>query len=104
VRLLARSALDPEWDPLTDRRITDWECAQHLILALEKGEDEAARLARRMGGDKAQTARDLAYRLYSICERKGWAEEALAYNGLAVSWPTIQEKVAVAAPEQDRLI
>jgi putative DNA methylase len=104
VRILARSELDPGWDPLTDRRITDWECAQHLILALERGEDEAARLARRMGGNKAQTARDLAYRLYSICERKGWAEEALAYNGLAVSWPAIQERIAAASPEQERLI
>jgi putative DNA methylase len=100
VRLLTRSELDPQWDPLTDRRITDWECCQHLILALDGGEDEAARLAQRMGSDKAQTARDLAYRLYAICERKGWAEEALAYNGLAVSWPAIQEKMAAAGAEQ----
>jgi putative DNA methylase len=51
--------------------VTDWECAQHLIRALsEDGEDGAARLARRMGEEKAQIARDLAYWLYAICERR----------------------------------
>jgi len=104
VRLLARSELGPNWDPLTDRRITDWECCQHLILALNQGEDAAARLALRMGAGRAQTARDLAYRLYSICDRKDWAEEALAYNGLVASWPPIQDKMASLPPEQGTLI
>ena len=40
-------------------------------------------------GGMAETARDLAYRLYSICERKKWAEEALAYNGLVIAWPEL---------------
>jgi putative DNA methylase len=101
VRLLARSEMDPEWDPRTDRTVTDWECAQHLIRALnEDGEDGAARLAQRMGGEKARIAHDLAYRLYAICERKKWPEEALAYNALVASWPEIQEKAARADGEQ----
>ena len=101
VRLLARAEMDPEWDPRTDRRVTDWECAQHLIRDLSQdGEDGAARLAQRMGGEKAQIARDLAYRLYAICERKKWADEALAYNALVASWPAIQEKAAHADGEQ----
>jgi len=105
VRLLARQEMDPEWNPRLDRRPADWECAQHLILALEKGsEDDAGRLARLIGPDRAQVARDLAYRLYAICERKGWADEALAYNTLVVSWPGIQEKAASEGPEQGRLI
>ena len=37
----------------------------------------------------AEIARDLAYRLYSICERKKWAEEALAYNSLVIAWPEL---------------
>ena len=106
VRLLARAEMDPEWDPRTDRRVTDWECAQHLIRTLnEDGEDGAARLAQRMGGEKAQIARDLVYRLFAICERKKWPEEALAYNALVASWPDIQEKAAHADGErQGRLI
>ncbi|MBV9281295.1 MAG: hypothetical protein JOZ41_14540 [Chloroflexi bacterium] len=105
VRLLDRKEMDPSWDPRTDQRVIDWECAQHLIRALdEQGEDGAARLAGLMGGEKAQVARDLAYRLYAICERKGWAEEALAYNSLVVAWPAIQERAASLGPAQGRLI
>jgi putative DNA methylase len=101
VRLRARTEMDAEWDPRTDRRVTDWECAQHLIGALSQdGEDGAARLAQRMGGEKAQIARDLAYRLFAICERKKWPDEALAYNALVASWPAIQEKAAHADGEQ----
>jgi putative DNA methylase len=98
--------MDPEWDPRADQRVTDWECAQHLIRALSQdGEDGAARLAQRMGGEKAQIARDLAYRLFAICERKKWPDEALAYNALVASWPEIQKKAAQADGEQQgRLI
>jgi putative DNA methylase len=108
VRLLARTEMDPEWDPRADHHVTDWECAQHLIRALsEDGEDGAARLARRMGGEKAQIARDLAYRLFAICERKKWPDEALAYNALVASWPAIQDKAArmeLGAEQQERLL
>lgn len=33
--------------------------------------------------------RELAYRLYTLCERKKRAAEALSYNGLVQSWPEI---------------
>lgn len=89
VRLLKREELEPGWDPATDRRLTVWEVTQHLIRALEEGGDTAAAdLLRRVGG-LGEIARDLAYRLYTICERKGWAQEALAYNALVVAWPEI---------------
>jgi putative DNA methylase len=95
VRLLARSELANNWDPVSDKRLTDWECAQHLIIDLENsGEQGAARLAHRMGPAKAQTAHDLAYLLFSIADRKGWTDEALAYNSLVTSWPEIQKRVA----------
>ena len=48
----------------------------------------AAALVDQLGG-MAEIARDLAYRLYSTCERKKWAEEALAYNGLVIAWPEL---------------
>lgn len=89
VRLLKRCELDPAWDIRTDTKITVWECCQHLIRRLEgEGEDSAARLLQTLG-HYGERAGDLAYRLYAVCERKRWAEEARAYNGLIVAWPRI---------------
>jgi putative DNA methylase len=89
VRLLRRMEMPPEWDPATDRRLTVWEVTQHLIRRLEAGgESSAAELLRKVGG-LGNVARDLAYRLYSVCERKGWAQEATAYNGLVTAWPEL---------------
>jgi putative DNA methylase len=89
VRLLRRDELPEDWDPTKDRRLTIWEVVQHLIRTLEQeGEEEAAALVKRLGG-AAEAARDLAYRLYTICERKKWAQEALAYNTLVIAWPEI---------------
>jgi putative DNA methylase len=45
-------------------------------------------------GSKAESARELAYRLYSLCERKKRAAEALSYNGLVQSWPEIARRAA----------
>jgi putative DNA methylase len=98
VRVLRRTEYQKDWDPAQDGRLTVWECAQHLILQLNtKGEEGAAQLCRRLGGGRSEDARALAYRLYSICERKGRSEEALAYNSLVVSWPAIQERAAQLA-------
>lgn len=89
VQLLARVQLPDGWEPATDKRLTMWEIAQYLIRTLEiKGEGEAAKLLNKLGG-MAESARELAYRLYSIAERKKWAEEALAYNGLVIAWPEL---------------
>jgi putative DNA methylase len=97
VRLLDRTELHGAWDPAADARLTVWELAQHLIRALESGgENDAADLLRRVGG-LGETARELAYRLYVICERKKWAKEALAYNALVVAWPEIS-RLSAAAP------
>jgi putative DNA methylase len=101
VRLLSRDEMPDDWDPVTDRRPTAWEAAQHLTRRLQTGgEDAAAELLRRLGGDYGEQARELAYRLYSICERKGWAQEALPYNALVVAWPEIARRVA-GTPEAE---
>jgi putative DNA methylase len=90
VRLLKRDELPENWDPSIDTRVTVWEVTQQLIRALETGGQDAAReLAAKVGG-LAETARELAYRLYTLCERKGWAEEAGYYNSLVVAWPAIR--------------
>lgn len=99
VKLVSRVELPVDWDPRTDKRITVWETTQHLIRRLQNdGEPAAAALINKLGGI-AETARDLAYRLYSICERKKWAEEALAYNGLVIAWP---ELTKLARTERSR--
>jgi len=91
VRLLKREELEANWTPESDTHPTIWEATQFLIRALDRdGEEVAANLLRRLKST-SETARDLAYRLYSICERKGWAQEALAYNMLASAWPRLVE-------------
>jgi len=105
VRLTLREDYADGWDPQTQSRLTAWEACQRLVWALnENGEQDAGRLARRLGG-LADQARELAYRLYSIADRKGWTEEALGYNALVASWPEIQEAAAQAAEEtQGRMV
>jgi len=88
VRLLKPTELPKNWDPNDDERLTVWEMVHQLVQALEQGESVAAELVSKLGG-KAETARELAYRLYVICERKKRTQEALAYNALVQSWPEI---------------
>jgi putative DNA methylase len=105
VRLFKRADLmggKPEtWDPAKDDDILHWEVCQYLCWALETGgEQAAADLLRRINAvyaGAAEVARDLAYRLYTVCERKKWAGEAIAYNALVVSWPEIQKLAGQAA-------
>lgn len=100
VRLLSRNELPEDWDPTQDKRLTVWEVTQHLIRALDtQGEEGAAALLRQVGLSYGEIARDLAYRLYTICERKKWGQEALAYNSLVVAWPEVTRLVS-RAPEQ----
>jgi len=94
VRLLKREEMPEDWSPLTDKTLTVWECTQHLIKRLEKnGEQAAAELLAKMG-PRGEQARILAYRLFTICERKKWAEEARAYNGLVIAWPELERLAA----------
>jgi putative DNA methylase len=90
VRLVRRDELAEDWDPATDRRITIWEVTQHLIHTLDQlGENATSILLAKVGG-LGDLAHDLAYRLFTISERKGWIQEALAYNSLGVAWPEIK--------------
>jgi putative DNA methylase len=89
VRLLRPEELPDEWDPATDQRLTHWESVHHLIRVLEAdGEGAAAELLGKLG-TRAETARELAYRLYNVCERKKRAQDALRYNALVQSWPEL---------------
>jgi len=97
VRLLKPVELPTDWDPTTDKRLTVWEMVHQLIRVLESsGEGAAATLVAKLGS-QAETARELCYRLYTLCERKKRATEAMAYNGLVQSWPEIT-RLAQATP------
>jgi putative DNA methylase len=100
-RLLRRDELPDDYDPAEDQRPTLWESVQHLVRELlDGGEEQAASLFARLANTEA--TRDLAYRLYAICERKGWAEEGGAYNILVASWPEIA-RLAQQVHTQQRL-
>ena len=89
VRLFKPSELSADWDPETDERLVAWEVVHHLIRALESGGETAAAALVAKLGERAEAARDLAYRLYSTCERKKRTNEALSYNALVQSFPEI---------------
>jgi putative DNA methylase len=89
VRLLRADELPANWNPETNLRLTAWGSVHYLVRVLEAGgENAAAELVAKLG-TKAEIARELAYRLYTVCERKKRAQEALSYNGLVQSWPEI---------------
>ncbi len=59
-----------------------------------------------MYGSNVEQAKSLAYRLFTISERRGWAQEAYAYNALVIAWPEIQSRTAelqAIKPEQGTL-
>jgi len=88
-RLLRVDELSRQWDPATDKHPTVWAMVHHLIRVMNSGgESGAAELVAKLGG-AADPARELAYRLYSVCERRKRAAEALSYNALVQSWPEI---------------
>jgi putative DNA methylase len=106
VRLLARDEYSAGWDPAKDRRIPVWEATQRLVhMLLTDGEAAAGDLLARLGG-LGDTARDLAYRMYHVAERKGWTDEARAYNALVVAWTDLSrgaESARAAQPAQANL-
>ncbi len=89
VRLLAPKDLPSHWDPAGDSRVTHWEAVHHLIRVLETGGELAAAALAAKLGSRADVARELAYRLYTICERNKRPDEAFAYNALVQSWSEI---------------
>ncbi|NLM31068.1 MAG: DUF1156 domain-containing protein [Methanomicrobiales archaeon] len=91
VRLMKWSEYPGDWSPETDTRTPVWEALHHLIRVHQcgGGESEAAALLARMPS-RVAAIRHLAYRLYTLCERKGWAEDARPYNELITSWGAVE--------------
>lgn len=107
VRLLRWQELAPGWNPATDSRTPVWEALHQMIRTLnEEGETACGKLL--VALPLSSGIRALAYRLYTLCERKGWAEDARAYNELVVAWPNIEQSATSLptqpAPEQGSLL
>ena len=98
VRLLKWAEYPTDWDPHTDKRTPVWEALHQLIRALKQGGESASGALLAALGGKAEAVRQLAYRLYTLCERLGHAEDARAYNELITSWTGI-ESVANSIPK-----
>lgn len=104
VRLLERSEIS---DRATNQENIMWLLTQRLTKAMEVGGIKAcAEIISQLFGDAGERAKALAYRLYTIAEKKGWSQEAYAYNTLVVSWPDIKSmaaQLATITPEQMKL-
>lgn len=91
VRLIAPEALPADWNPETDKRRTVWEMTHHLLRVYyheRKGDAATAAMLRKLG-TQADVARDLAYKLFTVCENRKWSREAQAYNALVMGWPEL---------------
>ena len=96
LRLLRWTELSSEWSPESDQRLPIWEALHQLIRALSQvGESAAGALLARMPA-RAEPIRALAYRLYTLCERKGWTDDARAYNELVTAWSAIEQAAGEA--------
>jgi putative DNA methylase len=105
VRLLRPDELAPNWDPLTDKRLTIWEMTHHLLRVYfhEKAGDMATADLLIKLGRNSDLGRDLAYQLFRVSERKKRSQEAQAYNALVLGWPEIarlaREGISLRLPQ-----
>jgi putative DNA methylase len=102
VQLLRPDELPREWDPATDKRFTIWEATHHLVRVYchEQAGDEATAVLLGRLGSRGEVARELAYRLFDICEKRKRSQEAMAYNTLVLGWPEIARLAREGGPPQ----
>lgn len=102
VRLLKWKEYPSDWDPSTDTRLPIWEALHQLIRAYNTHGDNGAATVLTCITSQAEAARQLAYRLYTLCERRNWAEDARAYNEVVTGWSNIESSAAkVVLPTKD---
>jgi putative DNA methylase len=93
VRLLTREEI-PDYPDSKNKGVI-WLLTQQLTHALEqKGINGAAKIVADIFSSEPEHAKALAYRLFQIAERKGWAQEAYAYNSLVIAWPEILNRAS----------
>lgn len=89
VKLLKPADYPADWDPQEDNRTPVWEALHQLIRALNQGGESAAGALLAGMPERGGDIRRLAFWLYTLCERKGWAEDARNYNELVTAWHDI---------------
>jgi adenine-specific DNA methylase len=104
VRLLKWAEYPTDWDPQTDQRLPVWEVLHQLISVFNRTGETGAGGVFAAVQSKVETARQLAYRLYTLCERAGRAEDARAYNELITSWSAIESAAAKEPAAQQRTL
>ncbi|NCB76908.1 MAG: DUF1156 domain-containing protein [Negativicutes bacterium] len=102
-RLLRWSEYPADWSPLSDNRVPVWEALHQLIRALYSGGEQSCGALLAQMPERGETIRSLAYRLYPLCERRGWAEDARGYNELMTSWSAIENAAAQAGLKDEQI-
>ena len=102
VRLYRPAEYPADWNPLKDSRTPVWEVLHQLIRAHQSsGESAAAKIVSAIP-ELSATARQLAFLLYTLCERKGWAEDARAYNDIVTAWLSIEKQAVKSEPQDEQ--
>jgi putative DNA methylase len=99
VRLLRWKEYAADWDPASDVRLPVWEALHQLIRAYNTKGDAGAAKVLAETASQAEAMRQLAYRLYTVCERKGRADDARAYNEVVTGWTGIETAASKASAE-----
>ncbi len=102
VRLLKRDEIAEKWDP-ERRQFTTWGLLQRTIHALEKDGEQGASAILAGASQQSEIVRDLAYRLYQICDRKEWRSEGFSYNALVTAWSAISNGVSKILREPQQM-
>ena len=103
VTLLSPAAMPEDYDVLDDDRVGVWEVLHHLIAILERdglpvaGAFLASAQERPDGAIDTELVKELAFLLFSIAEKNGWTQDALAFNTVATAWPDDRPSVALDA-------
>ena len=102
VRLLKWTEYSTDWTPRANSQASVWKALHELIRALKTGGEPAAGILLAAVTSKAEAMRQLAYRLYTLCERLGQAEDARAYNELITSWSGVESAAATSPKPSDQ--
>jgi putative DNA methylase len=95
VTLLSPANMPQDYDVLADDRVGAWEVLHHLIESLERegvpiaGAFLANAQQRPDGAIDLELLKELAFLLFSIAEKNGWTQDALAFNTVATAWPDV---------------
>jgi putative DNA methylase len=104
VRLLKWADYPADWEPEREARLPVWEALHHLIRVFKTDGESGAGAVLAAVQARAEATRQLAYRLYTLCERAGWSEDARAYNEIITSWSAIEAAATrVPGPKQAEL-